>query len=59
MENDSLLVRNIARKSFGKIPEIVSVPNLINLQKVSFENFLQLDVTPDKRKNLGLQSVFN
>jgi len=59
MENDSLLVRNIVRKSFGKIPKIVSIPNLINLQKVSFENFLQLDVSPDKRKNFGLQAVFN
>jgi DNA-directed RNA polymerase subunit beta len=58
MENNSLLVRNIIRKSFGKIPKIASIPNLINLQRVSFEGFLQSEVVPDKRKNVGLQSVF-
>ena len=58
MEKNSVLVRNIIRKNFGKIPKIASIPNLIDLQKVSFENFLQLDILPDKRKNVGLQAVF-
>ncbi|NRA74239.1 MAG: DNA-directed RNA polymerase subunit beta [Rickettsiales bacterium] len=59
MGDDSLFVRNISRKSFGKIPRVASIPNLIDLQKLSFEKFLQLDVLPDQRKNVGLQSVFN
>jgi DNA-directed RNA polymerase subunit beta len=59
MENDSLLVRNIVRKNFGKIPKIASIPNLINLQIASYENFLQTGLLTDQRKDRGLQSVFN
>ena len=47
------------RKSFGRVANAVDVPNLIELQKYSYENFLQKDVDPDRRKNIGLQSVFN
>lgn len=47
------------RKSFGRISSAVDVPNLIELQKYSYENFLQKDVDPDRKKNIGLQSVFN
>ena len=46
------------RKSFGRVANAVDVPNLIELQKYSYESFLQKDVDPDKRKNIGLQSVF-
>lgn len=53
-----LFVRNIERKSFGKIDEAVSIPNLIEIQKKSYDNFLQKDVHPDKRLDIGLQSVF-
>jgi len=58
MEHDSLLVRNIFRKTFGKTSKIADIPNLIELQKISFESFLQIDTLPDNRKNAGLQSVF-
>ena len=47
------------RKSFGRIQSAIEVPNLIELQKKSFENFLQLEVDPEKRKNIGLQAVIN
>jgi len=46
------------RKSFGKIPPIASLPNLIEVQKRSFDNFLQLKVDPEKRKDFGLHAVF-
>src|SRR6266849_729233 len=47
-----------SRKDFGKIPSIVEIPNLIEVQKRSYETFLQKDVGPDRREDLGLQAVF-
>src|SRR5271169_6399561 len=50
--------RATERINFGKIKEIISPPNLIELQTNSYKEFLQADVPPSKRKNLGLQAVF-
>jgi len=47
------------RKSFGKIKSDFHIPNLIELQKKSYEKFLQKDVDPGRRKNQGLQAVFS
>ena len=46
------------RKDFGKIPSIVEIPNLIEIQKRSYEQFLQKDVAPERREEPGLQAVF-
>jgi DNA-directed RNA polymerase subunit beta len=46
------------RKDFGKIPSIVEIPNLIEVQKRSYEAFLQKDVPADRREEGGLQGVF-
>jgi DNA-directed RNA polymerase subunit beta len=46
------------RKDFGKIPSIVEIPNLIEVQKRSYEAFLQKDVPADRREESGLQGVF-
>lgn len=46
------------RKNFGKLPEIISPPNLIENQINSFKEFLQLEVSPSQRKPLGLEAVF-
>jgi len=46
------------RKSFGKIPLVTSLPNLVEVQKRSFDNFLQLTVSPDKKKDSGLHAIF-
>jgi DNA-directed RNA polymerase subunit beta len=46
------------RINFGKIKEIIAPPNLIELQTNSYREFLQADIAPSKRKNLGLQAVF-
>jgi DNA-directed RNA polymerase subunit beta len=47
-----------SRKDFGKIPSIVEIPNLIEVQKRSYETFLQKDGPVDRREELGLQAVF-
>ena len=46
------------RKSFGRIPEVVSMPNLIDVQRSSYEGFLQMHTSPDSRTQTGLQEVF-
>ncbi len=46
------------RKDFGKIPSIVEIPNLIEVQKRSYEGFLQKDVSAERREEFGLQAVF-
>jgi DNA-directed RNA polymerase subunit beta len=47
-----------ARKSFAKIGKIIDIPNLIDIQKQSYEKFLQKDTALDKREDVGLQGVF-
>ncbi len=46
------------RKDFSKVASPVEIPNLIDLQRKSYEKFLQADVAPNKRENSGLQGVF-
>ena len=46
------------RKSFGKIKHIVEIPNLIEMQRQSYERFLQQELDPDERVDKGLQGVF-
>ena len=46
------------RRSFSKIKEVAEIPNLIGIQKKSYERFLQADADPDKREDIGLQKVF-
>src|SRR5512136_189026 len=46
------------RKNFGKIQKVTDIPNLIAIQKRSYDKFLQADVPPEKRQDTGLQGVF-
>jgi DNA-directed RNA polymerase subunit beta len=46
------------RKSYSKIGEIAEIPNLIGIQKSSYERFLQISIEPEKREDIGLQKVF-
>ncbi len=46
------------RRNFGKIRKIVDIPNLIEIQRRSYEEFLQLNVPPGERHDAGLQGVF-
>ncbi|MCF7899339.1 hypothetical protein K9L05_01665, partial [Candidatus Babeliales bacterium] len=50
--------KKVLRKSFGKIKEVVSLPNLIEIQSKSFNDFVQFDFLPSERKNIGLEKVF-
>jgi DNA-directed RNA polymerase subunit beta len=45
------------RKSFGKLKEVVPVPNLIEVQSKSFNDFAQLDYLPEERLMTGLERV--
>ena len=46
------------RRTFGRIKKIVDIPNLIDIQQRSYEEFLQRDVPPENRAESGLQGVF-
>jgi DNA-directed RNA polymerase subunit beta len=47
------------RKNFARIPTVIDIPNLIEIQKKSFEYFLQWDVAPGEREFRGLEEVFS
>jgi DNA-directed RNA polymerase subunit beta len=55
---DRLKNQSSKRISFGKIPEIVEAPDLLNIQLESWDGFLQADTAAARRRNKGLQSVF-
>lgn len=46
------------RKSFGRIKKTIEMPDLIEIQRKSYEKFLQADVKSEDRKNFGLQGAF-
>jgi DNA-directed RNA polymerase subunit beta len=50
--------RKRIRRNFGRIPEVAPMPNLIDVQRASYEAFLQMNVRPDSRLHAGLQEVF-
>jgi DNA-directed RNA polymerase subunit beta len=47
------------RTDFSRIRTSIPIPNLIEVQKKSYERFLQMDLLPGEREDTGLQSVFN
>src|SRR5258706_1039199 len=47
-----------ARKTFAKLKQVIEIPNLIDIQKRSYDKFLQIDVPVEKREDIGLQGVF-
>ncbi len=53
------LSKRIMRKTFGKIKDVVQVPDLIEIQSISFNDFVQLDSLSSERKNIGLEKVLN
>ncbi len=54
------LPKNVYREriDFSKINTTVAIPNLIEIQKKSYERFLQMNRLPAEREDMGLQSVF-
>ena len=49
---------NNNRISFGSIKSVMDVPDLLNIQNETFEEFIQLEKLPEDRENKGLQKVF-
>jgi DNA-directed RNA polymerase subunit beta len=56
-ENKSIAARE--RTNFSKIKTAIQIPNLIEVQKNSYERFLQMNMLPEERDDAGLQAVFN
>src|SRR5260221_3815267 len=55
----SLIQKNFrARKTFAKLKQVIDIPNLIDIQKRSYDKFLQIDVPVEKREDIGIQGVF-
>lgn len=46
------------RKSFAKIGDLIQKPHLIDMQKKSYDDFLQMNTAPDERSDTGLQGVY-
>ncbi len=59
MAQQSQVTSNLRlRRSFGKIKKIIDIPNLIEIQRRSYDEFLQMGVPPEQRTDSGLQAVF-
>ena len=59
LQQSTLLNRRRIRRSVGKINEVAQMPNLIEVQRNSYEQFLQMYVPIEDRIDTGLQAVFN
>ena len=49
---------NRVRKNFAKTAQTIEPPHLIAMQRYSYDRFLQRDVSPDAREDVGLQAIF-
>ncbi len=58
MSNSNPHIRERQRLDFAKIQGSIQIPNLIEVQKKSYQRFLQMDLLPSEREDAGLQSVF-
>jgi DNA-directed RNA polymerase subunit beta len=47
------------RKSFAKISRVLEIPHLLDVQIKSYNDFLQANIRPDDRKDMGLHHAFN
>ena len=50
--------RKWIRKNFGRIPSVATMPNLIEVQKSSYDTFLRTGASAAEREVSGLQEVF-
>jgi DNA-directed RNA polymerase subunit beta len=48
----------VERIHYGKLKDVIDPPDLIEIQTSSYRDFLQMGVSPNKRKLMGLQTVF-
>ncbi len=56
--NGNHAFRERERLDFSKIKSSIQIPNLIEVQRLSYQRFLQMDLLPSEREDTGLQSVF-
>jgi DNA-directed RNA polymerase subunit beta len=56
---ESFTGRKRVRRNFGRIIEVANMPNLIEVQRNSYEQFLQMHIEAELRKLQGLQEVFS
>ncbi len=56
--NSYSIKKLLRRKNFGRITTTTKIPNLIQTQKESYNDFLQMEVNPIKRENKGLEGIF-
>ncbi len=47
------------RVNFGKLKDVLEIPDLIGVQLDSYRSFLQMEVPQEKRQNQGIQEIFN
>jgi DNA-directed RNA polymerase subunit beta len=59
MQNGHHQNRERRRLDFSRIRATIQIPNLIEVQKRSYQRFLQMDLLPSEREDTGLQSVFS
>jgi DNA-directed RNA polymerase subunit beta len=55
----SIANNQLLRKHFAEIKRIIDIPNLIDIQKNSYRRFLQAELPPSARQNIGLEAVFH
>ena len=51
--------RRRVRRTFGQLAEVTPMPNLIDVQRSSYDSFLQMDIAAHGRDEHGLQETFN
>ncbi len=54
----SIANNQLLRKHFTDVQRIIDIPNLIDIQKNSYKRFLQAELPPSARQNIGLEAVF-
>jgi DNA-directed RNA polymerase subunit beta len=54
----SIANNHLLRKHFQEVKRIIDIPNLIDIQKNSYQRFLQAELPPSARQNIGLETVF-
>ena len=55
--NGNSAIRERERLDFSKIKSSIQIPNLIEVQRLSYQRFLQMDLLPSEREDTGLQET--